>query len=119
MHVGAAHVHGHHAPGQILHALSIGELRLCARVELPDLRAERVVLLQLLWRFRAGGARIVAECWEYGVVEHAPLRGRVVGRRNLHGALWCCKVHGFAVGVVPSLVGGSNCESASQGTAMM
>lgn len=101
--LGAAHVHGHHAPGQVLHALCIGQLRLCARVQLPDLGAEGVVLLHLLGRVCAGAGGVVAKGREDGVVEHAAA-GSVVGGSVLHGGLGHGKVHGRQRG---GLVAGS------------
>jgi hypothetical protein len=75
--LGSAHVHGHHPPGEILHALCIWQLRLCARIQLPNLRAERVVLLHLLWRLCAGAAAgVVAKSWEHGgFLKHASAGG--------------------------------------------
>lgn len=93
--LGSAHVHGHHPPGQILHALCIGQLRLCARVQLPDLGAERVVLLHLLGRLHAGAGGIIAKRWKDGVVQHA-VAGSVLAGGKVHGALGHGKVHGRA-----------------------
>jgi hypothetical protein len=84
--LGSPHIHGHHPPGQILHALGIGQLRLCARVQLPDLRAQRVVLLHLLGRLHTGAAGIVAKRREHGVLQHAAA-GSVLGGREVHIAL--------------------------------
>lgn len=72
----AAHVKSHHAPGQVGHALGVWQLRLCARVQLPDLGAQRIVLLQLRGRLGAGGIGVVAKGWENGLVEHAVRRQR-------------------------------------------
>jgi hypothetical protein len=72
----AAHIKGHHAPGQVGHALCVGELRLGPRVELPYLRAQGIVLLQLRRRLGAHGTGVVAKGCEDGLVEHAARRRR-------------------------------------------
>lgn len=75
--LGTPHAHGHHPPCQVLHALCIGELGPRLAVQLPDLRAQGVVALQLLGRLHV---LVVFERWEYRVREHALARGRVARR---------------------------------------
>lgn len=43
-----AHSEGHHAPGQILHAMLVGKLHLGAGEEFPNLSSEGIFLLHLL-----------------------------------------------------------------------
>jgi hypothetical protein len=77
--LGTPHAHGHHSPGQVLHALRIRELRSRLGVEPPYLRCERVVLLHFLWALHTGRARIILEAGEDGVLEHALASSRVLG----------------------------------------
>lgn len=44
----ALEIHGHHSPCQILHALLVGQLRLCPGIEFPNLSGQRIFPLHLI-----------------------------------------------------------------------
>lgn len=65
----AFQVHGHHPPGQILHALLVGQLALGATVQLPHLGAQRVLSLHLFRVIEVGAGGVVAQVRKDGVVQ--------------------------------------------------
>lgn len=55
----ALQVHGHHSPCQVLHPLLIGQLGFGFAVELPYLRAQRILLLHVIWIAEIGAGGVV------------------------------------------------------------
>lgn len=73
----AFQIHGHHPPGQILHALLVGQLGLGPAVELPYLGAQRIFLLHLVGMDEVGAGGIVAPVGKDRLAEDIP-RGLAV-----------------------------------------
>ena len=82
----------HHAPGEILHPLLVGQLPPRLAEELPDLSRQGILLLHLLGALAGvSTGHAVVEGWEEGGAEHALSRGAgvggVVGGREIQSQL--------------------------------
>ena len=70
-------LHGHHAPGQILHALLVGQLALGLAVEAPYRGRERVSLLHFLGVIEFLGD-VALPIGEIGVLQKLVAHSRVL-----------------------------------------
>ena len=62
-------IHGHHPPGEVLHALMVGQLGLRLAIQLPYLRRERVLLLHLIGMIETGAGGVVSPVGEKGFAQ--------------------------------------------------
>lgn len=77
----ASQIHGHETPREVLETLRVGYLRLLLVIELPHLRAQRVLALHLLRAVHVGGGGIVLPVVEDGLAQEAFPRGSFHGRQ--------------------------------------
>ena len=76
----ALQIHGHHAPGQVFHALLVGELSFGFAVEFPYLDGQRVFLLHLIWIVEVGVGGVISPIREDGLTEQVFVGLRILGR---------------------------------------
>ena len=69
--------HGHHAPGEVLHPLLVGQLILGFAVEPPYLRRQRVLLLHLLGALELARGSVILPGGEDAVAQQLLARTRL------------------------------------------
>lgn len=93
----ALQTHGHHPPGQILHALLVRQLRFSPRIQLPYLCSQRIFPLHLVRVAHAGSGCSVVPFGKKRIVEE--LAGAMGGIRRTHGGTKR-RILGYSVGVI-------------------